>query len=336
MNILAIESSCDETAVAVVRDGRTVLSDAIASQADMHALYGGVVPEIASRKHIEAIAPLADRALREAGVGKADIDAVAVTYAPGLIGAVLVGVNFAKAAAFALDVPLVPVHHVRGHIAANYITHPDLSPPFLCLCVSGGTTAIVDVRDYTDMAVVGATRDDAAGECFDKVARVLGIGYPGGGPMDRLARGGDDGRYELPRAHVAGHDLDMSFSGLKTASLNLIHNAQQKGEELNLPDFAASFGRAVSESLVPRVMAAARMRGYGRVAVAGGVAANSRIRADLTAACQESGDRLFLPELKYCGDNAAMIGCQGFYEFQAGHTAGLELNAYATRDIALG
>ena len=180
------------------------------------------------------------------------------------------------------------------------------------------------------------TRDDAAGECFDKVARVLGIGYPGGGPMDRLARGGDDGRYELPRAHVAGHDLDMSFSGLKTASLNLIHNAQQKGEELNLPDFAASFGRAVSESLVPRVMAAARMRGYGRVAVAGGVAANSRIRADLTAACQESGDRLFLPELKYCGDNAAMIGCQGFYEFQAGHTAGLELNAYATRDIALG
>ena len=336
MNILAIESSCDETAAAVVRDGRTVLSNCIASQIEMHTIYGGVVPEIASRKHVEAVTGLAEQAVVQAGLTKQDLDAVAVTYAPGLIGAVLVGVNFAKGAAMALDLPLIPVHHVRGHIAANYITHPDLEPPFVCLCVSGGTTLIVDVKSYTDMEVLGGTRDDAAGECFDKVARVLGIGYPGGGPMDRLARGGDDSRYELPRAHVAGHDLDMSFSGLKTASLNLIHNAQQKGEELNLPDFAASFGRAVSESLVPRVMAAARMRGYGRVAVAGGVAANSRIRADLTAACQESGDRLFLPELKYCGDNAAMIGCQGYYEWKAGHTAGLELNAYATRDIALG
>ena len=336
MNILAIESSCDETAAAVVRDGRTVLSNCIASQIEMHTIYGGVVPEIASRKHVEAVTGLAEQAVAQAGLTKVDLDAVAVTYAPGLIGAVLVGVNFAKGAAMALDLPLIPVHHVRGHIAANYITHPELEPPFVCLCVSGGTTLIVDVKSYTDMEVLGGTRDDAAGECFDKVARVLGIGYPGGGPMDRLARGGDDGRYELPRAHVAGHDLDMSFSGLKTASLNLIHNAQQKGEELNLPDFAASFGRAVSESLVPRVMAAARMRGYGRVAVAGGVAANSRIRADLTAACQESGDRLFLPELKYCGDNAAMIGCQGYYEWKAGRTAGLELNAYATRDIALG
>ncbi len=336
MNILAIESSCDETAAAVVRDGRTVLSNCIASQIEMHTIYGGVVPEIASRKHVEAVTGLAEQAVAQAGLTKQDLDAVAVTYAPGLIGAVLVGVNFAKGAAMALDLPLIPVHHVRGHIAANYITHPELEPPFVCLCVSGGTTLIVDVKSYTDMEVLGGTRDDAAGECFDKVARVLGIGYPGGGPMDRLARGGDDSRYELPRAHVAGHDLDMSFSGLKTASLNLIHNAQQKGEELNLPDFAASFGRAVSESLVPRVMAAARMRGYGRVAVAGGVAANSRIRADLTAACQESGDRLFLPELKYCGDNAAMIGCQGYYEWKAGRTAGLELNAYATRDIALG
>ena len=336
MNILAIESSCDETAAAVVRDGRTVLSNCIASQIEMHTIYGGVVPEIASRKHVEAVTGLAEQAVVQAGLTKVDLDAVAVTYAPGLIGAVLVGVNFAKGAAMALDLPLIPVHHVRGHIAANYITHPELEPPFVCLCVSGGTTLIVDVKSYTDMEVLGGTRDDAAGECFDKVARVLGIGYPGGGPMDRLARGGDEGRYELPRAHVAGHDLDMSFSGLKTASLNLIHNAQQKGEELNLPDFAASFGRAVSESLVPRVMAAARMRGYGRVAVAGGVAANSRIRADLTAACQESGDRLFLPELKYCGDNAAMIGCQGYYEWKAGRTAGLELNAYATRDIALG
>ena len=336
MNILAIESSCDETAAAVVRDGRTVLSNCIASQIEMHTIYGGVVPEIASRKHVEAVTGLAEQAVAQAGLTKSDLDAVAVTYAPGLIGAVLVGVNFAKGAALALDLPLIPVHHVRGHIAANYITHPDLEPPFVCLCVSGGTTLIVDVKSYTEMEVLGGTRDDAAGECFDKVARVLGIGYPGGGPMDRLARGGDDTRYELPRAHVAGHDLDMSFSGLKTASLNLIHNAQQKGEKLDLPDFAASFGRAVSESLVPQVMEAARQKGYGRVAVAGGVAANSRIRADLTAACQESGDRLFLPELKYCGDNAAMIGCQGYYEWKAGHTAGLELNAYATRDISLG
>ena len=336
MNILAIESSCDETAAAVVRDGRTVLSNCVASQIEMHTIYGGVVPEIASRKHVEAVTGLADQALEQAGMTRSDLDAIAVTYAPGLIGAVLVGVNFAKGASMALDLPLIPVHHVRGHIAANYLTHPDLEPPFVCLCVSGGTTAIVDVKSYTEMEVLGGTRDDAAGECFDKVARVLGIGYPGGGPMDRLAQGGDDSRYELPRAHVAGHELDMSFSGLKTASLNLIHNAQQKGEELSLPDFAASFGRAVSDSLVPRAMAAARMKGYGRLAVAGGVAANSRIRADLQAACAKSGDKLYLPELKYCGDNAAMIGCQGFYEWKAGHVAGLDLNAYATRDISLG
>ena len=336
MNILAIESSCDETAAAVVKDGRTVLSNCVASQIEMHTIYGGVVPEIASRKHVEAITGLADQAIAQAGLSQDDLDAVAVTYAPGLIGAVLVGVNFAKGAAMALDLPLIPVHHVRGHIAANYLTHPDLEPPFVCLCVSGGTTAIVDVRSYTEMEVLGSTRDDAAGECFDKVARVLGIGYPGGAPMDRLSDGGDDGKYELPRAHVAGHELDMSFSGLKTASLNLIHNTQQKGEELDLPSFAASFGRAVSESLVPRIMAAARMRGYGKVAVAGGVAANRRIRADLQEACRRSGDQLFLPELKYCGDNAAMIGCQGFYEYQAGHRAGRDLNAYATRDISRG
>ena len=333
MRILAIESSCDETAAAVVEDGRTVLSSCVASQIEMHTLYGGVVPEISSRKHVEAIVPLTERALADAGLRREDLDAVAVTYAPGLIGAVLVGVNFAKAAACALGVPLIPVHHVRGHIAANYITHPDLEPPFVCLCVSGGTSAIVDVKSYTDMEILGATRDDAAGECFDKVARVLGIGYPGGGPMDRLAQGGDPTRYELPRAHVA---LDMSFSGLKTAALNLIHNAAQKGEELDLPSFAASFGQAVSDSLVPRAMEAAREKGYGRVAVAGGVAANSRIRADLTAACARSGDRLYLPELKLCGDNAAMIGCQGYYEYLAGHVARPDLNGYATRDISLG
>ena len=336
MNILAVESSCDETAVAVVRDGRTVLADAIASQADMHAIYGGVVPEIASRKHIEAIAGLSDQALVQAGVSRGDIDAVAVTYAPGLIGAVLVGVNFAKAAAFALDVPLVPVHHVRGHIAANYIAHPDLEPPFVCLCVSGGNTLIADVRDYTDMEVLGATRDDAAGECFDKAARVLGIGYPGGGPMDRLAQGGDDGKYALPRSHVEGYPLDMSFSGLKTAVLNLLHNAQQKGEELDGPGLAASFQAAVSDILVPRVMEAARRKGYGKIAVAGGVGANSRIRADLEKACKASGDKLFLPPLSLCGDNGAMVGSQGYYEYLAGHLAGSDLNAYATRDVGRG
>ena len=273
MNLLAVESSCDETAVAVVRDGRTVLSDCIASQADMHAIYGGVVPEIASRKHIEAITALADQALSQAQISKRELDAVAVTYAPGLIGAVLVGVNFAKAVAYALHLPLIPVHHVRGHIAANYIAHPDLEPPFVCLCVSGGNTLIADVQSYTQMALLGATRDDAAGECFDKAARVLGLGYPGGAPMDRLSQGGDDRRYSLPRAAVADAPLDMSFSGLKTAVINLVHNAQQKGEDLNLPDLAASFSAAVSDTLVPRVMEAARQKGYGKVAVAGGVAA---------------------------------------------------------------
>ena len=336
MNILALESSCDETAAAVVRSGRTVLSSVIASQADMHAIYGGVVPEIASRKHVEAIVPLAEEALKRADLTRADLDAVAVTYAPGLIGAVLVAVNFAKSVAFALNIPLIPVHHVRGHIAANYLTHADLEPPFICLCVSGGTTAIVHVKDYTDMEVLGATRDDAAGECFDKTARVLGLGYPGGGPMDKLSQSGNDTRYPFPRAAVHDHPLDMSFSGLKTAVLNLIHNAEQKGEQLDLPDLAASFSAAVSDSLIPRVMEAVRMTGCRRVAAAGGVAANSRIRRDLEQACGEHGCRLWLPDLALCGDNAAMIGCQGYYEYLAGHTAGMELNAYATRDIGRG
>ncbi|MEG2137858.1 MAG: tRNA (adenosine(37)-N6)-threonylcarbamoyltransferase complex transferase subunit TsaD [Oscillospiraceae bacterium] len=336
MNILAFESSCDETAAAVVRDGRTILSSVIASQAEMHAQFGGVVPEIASRKHVEAVVPLAEAALREAGLTKQDVDAVAVTYAPGLIGAVLVGVNFAKSVAFSLGVPLIPVHHVRGHIAANYLTHPDLKPPFLCLCVSGGTTALVDVADYTEMTILGGTRDDAAGECFDKVARVLGLGYPGGVPLDKLAREGDDKAYRFPRSVVADSPLDLSFSGLKTAVLNLVHNAEQKGETLNLPDLAASFSAAVSDSLCPRVLEAARLAGRSHVAVAGGVAANSRLRGDLQTLCDKNGLTLHLPELALCGDNAAMIGCQGYYEFLAGHTAGMDLNAYATRDIAKG
>ncbi len=333
MNILAVESSCDETAVAVVRDGRTVLSDAIASQVEMHTLYGGVVPEIASRKHLEAITQLADRALEEAGLTRREIDAVACTYAPGLIGAVLVGLNFAKAAAYALDVPLIPVHHIRGHIAANYITHHALEPPFLCLCVSGGNTLIVDVEDYTRLRLLGATRDDAAGECFDKVARVLGIGYPGGGPMDRLAAGGDDQKYSLPRSKVDGAPLDMSFSGLKTAALNLIHNAAQKGETLDLSSFAASFAAAVSDELVPRVMLAAGQTGRRKIAAAGGVAANSRIRRDLEAACRAEGYELYLPELRLCGDNGAMIGCQGYYEYRDGARAGLDLNGFASHPV---
>ena len=336
MNILAFESTCDETAAAVVVDGRTILSDAINSQVALHAEYGGVVPEIASRKHVEAIAGLADRALSDAGLTKADIDAVAVSYAPGLIGAVLVGVNFAKSAAMAMGVPLVPVHHIRGHIAANYLAHPDLEPPFICLCVSGGNTLIADVRTYTDMKVLGATRDDAAGECFDKVGRVLGIGYPGGAAIDRLAKEGNDRAYELPRSHVEGCPLDMSFSGLKTAVLNLAHNAKQKGVELNFPDLAASFQAAVSDTLVSRVMEAARDKGYGKIAVAGGVGANSRIRGDLEKACRKSGDKLFMPPLSLCGDHGAMIGSQGYYELMAGHTAGADLNAFATRDLELG
>lgn len=336
MKILAFESSCDETAAAVMEDGRTILSSVIASSADMHAIYGGVVPEIASRKHVEAISGLADEALRQAGVDKSEIDAVAVTHAPGLIGALLVGVSFAKSVAYGLGVPLIPVHHVRGHIAANYIAHADLEPPFLCLCVSGGTTALVDVKDYTHFEVLGGTRDDAAGECFDKIARVLGLGYPGGGPMDKMAQRGNDKAYTFPRAHVADHPLDMSFSGLKTAVLNTVHNAQQKGEELDLHDLAASFAAAVSDTLVPRTMEANRMLGYNKIAVAGGVAANSRIRADLQRECEKVGAKLWLPPLSLCGDNAAMIGCQGYYEYLAGNTAGWDLNARASLDISKG
>ena len=353
MNILAFESSCDETAVAVVRDGRTVLSDAILSQADMHALYGGVVPEIASRKHVEAISGLTDQALCDAGLTKRDIDAVAVTYAPGLIGAVLVAVSFAKSVAYSLGVPLIPVHHIRGHIAANYLAFPDLEPPFLALAISGGNTLIVDVKDYTDMEILGATRDDAAGECFDKAARVLGLPYPGGKPMDELARQSQGGVYDLPRAHVDGADLDMSFSGLKTAVVNLAHNAQQKGEPLDRAALARDFTQAVSDELtdraalalehsgadfidinmVPRAIEAARRCGRRAIVAAGGVAANSIIRADLKAACEKEGCTLYVPPLCLCGDNGAMIGAQGYYEYLAGRRGGLDLNAYATMDL---
>ena len=334
MLILSVESTCDETAVAVTENGRRVLTDQIFSQADLHAIYGGVVPEIASRSHVEVISQLAERAIRDAGVERRDLDAVAVSYAPGLIGAVLVGVNFAKSAAMALRLPLIPVHHVRGHIAANYIAFPELEPPFLCLAISGGNTLLVDVQDYTRLRILGQTRDDAAGECFDKSARVLGLPYPGGAPIDALAREGRDDRYALPRPYVGENTYDMSFSGLKTAVINIAHHCEQTGEELDRAGLAASLCRAVSDSLVPRTMAAARELGYGKVAVAGGVAANSRIRADFTAACQESGDALFVPPLRLCGDNAAMIGCQGYYEYLAGHTAGTDLNAYANMSLS--
>ena len=333
MKILAFESSCDETAVAVVEDGRKVLSDAIASQADLHALYGGVVPEIASRRHIEAIAALTDRALAEAGAARRDIDAVAATYAPGLIGAVLVGLNFAKSAAYALGVPLIPVHHIRGHIAANYLAFPDLEPPFLALCMSGGNTLLVDVRGYTDFALLGATCDDAAGECFDKAARVLGLPYPGGAAMDQLARQSAGGIYELPRAKIEGRPLDMSFSGLKTAVVNLAHNAAQTGRALDRAALARDFTQAVVDELVPRAMLAMQQSGRRALVAAGGVAANSFIRAALESECEKRGYRLYLPPLKLCGDNGAMIGAQGYYEYLAGARADLSLNAYATRDI---
>ena len=333
MNILAIESSCDETAVAIVQDGRHVLCDCIASQVALHREYGGVVPEIASRKHIEAIYGLADAALEKTGLKRADIDAVAVTYAPGLIGAVLVGVNFAKAAALAMDKPLIPVHHIRGHIAANYIAYPELKPPFLCLVVSGGHTMIIEVNDYTDMRILGTTLDDAAGECFDKVGRVLGMPYPGGAALDKAAQQGDESKYDLPRSKPGENPYNMSFSGLKTAALNLIHHAEQVGEETDIPSLCASFTAAVSDTLVPRVVRAIEETGCKKIAVAGGVAANSRIRADILAAAEKLGAEVYLPPLSLCGDNAAMIGAQAYYEFLAGNVADMSLNAYATKSI---
>lgn len=333
MIIMSVESSCDETAVALVRDGREILTDCISSQVDLHKLYGGVVPEIASRKHIEAIYGLADQALAQTGLTRKDIDAVAVTYAPGLIGAVLVGVNFAKAVSLALGVPLIPVHHIRGHIAANYLAYPELEPPFLCLVVSGGHTMLVDVKSYTEMEILGGTLDDAAGECFDKVARVLDMPYPGGASLDKRAQQGKEGRYPMPRAKAGANPLDMSFSGLKTAAINLIHNAKQKGESLVVEDLCADFSAAVSDTLVPRAMMALEQTGYKKLAVAGGVAANSRIRHDILVEAEKRGASVYMPPLKLCGDNGAMIGAQGYYEYLAGNVADMSLNAYATKSI---
>lgn len=333
MNILAIESSCDETAVAIVKDGREVLADCIASQVDLHRIYGGVVPEIASRKHIEAIYGLADQALETAGMSRNDIDAVAVTYAPGLIGAVLVGVNFAKAAALALNKPLIPVHHICGHIAANYLAYPALKPPFLCLVVSGGHTMLVDVKNYTEFKVLGTTLDDAAGECFDKVGRVLGMPYPGGAALDKASQLGCESKYHLPCAKPSENPYDMSFSGLKTATLNLIHHADQIGDALDVNSLCAAFTATVSATLIPRVEMALEQTGYDQLAVAGGVAANSRIRADVMTVASKRNIKVYMPPLSLCGDNAAMIGAQAYYEYLAGNTADMRLNAYATKSI---
>ena len=333
MKILAIESSCDETACAVVEDGVKVLSNIVASQIEEHKLYGGVVPEIASRRHTENICRVVKSALSEAGVTLDDVDAVAVTYAPGLIGALLVGVSYAKGLAFAKNKPLVPVHHIAGHIAANYISHPELKPPYLCLVVSGGHSHIVEVLDYTHYRVVGKTRDDAAGECFDKVARTLGYPYPGGKYIDEAAKKGSKTAYKFPHPKLSGNEYDFSFSGIKTAVINLVHNASQKGEEVIKEDVAASFQKTVSDILAEKLMAAAENLGYNKIVVAGGVSANSGVRAKIKKECDKRGYELYMPEFKYCGDNAAMIGAQGYCDYLSGKRADESLNAIATLSL---
>ena len=333
MKILAIESSCDETAASVVEDGRRVLSNVVASQVAEHKIYGGVVPEIASRRHAEAISGVVEKALADADCTLEDLDAVAVTYAPGLIGALLVGVNYAKGLAYAQNLPLIPVHHLRSHIAANYITHQELKPPFFCLVVSGGNTMMVEVKDYTDFRVIGRTRDDAAGEALDKAARTMGIPYPGGLNMDKLAKDGDNTAYKFPTPKVEGCPYDFSFSGLKTSVINTIHNATQKGIEINKADLGASFMKAVSNCLVKNTEKAMEDTGNTTLVLAGGVSANSVLRADVIELCKKHGWKLYLPELSLCGDNAVMVGSQGYYEYLAGNVAGLELNAFAGKSI---
>ena len=332
MLILAIESSCDETAAAVV-EGRKILSSVINTQVEEHKKYGGVVPEVASRRHCENISQVVGKALLDAGKTYSDIDAVAVTFAPGLIGALLVGVNYAKGLALSLGVPLIPVHHLRSHIAANYIDNEELKPPFLCLTVSGGNSIITDVRDYTDFTVIGGTRDDAAGECFDKSARAMGLSYPGGINLDKIATTPDTKKYPLPRPKVEGSEYDFSFSGLKTAVINLIHNASQKGEEVDVPVLAATLRQRVCDMLIENTLKAADELGRKTVVLAGGVSANSELRSRMEAECQKRGISFFRPELKYCGDNAAMVGVQAFYEYQSGNIADSSLNATATLPI---
>jgi N6-L-threonylcarbamoyladenine synthase len=333
MRILALESSCDETAAAVVEDGRKVLSSVIASQVEEHKLYGGVVPEIASRRHCEAVVGVTQQALDDAGMTLEEVDAIAVTYAPGLIGALLVGVNFAKGLALSSGKPLVPVHHLRSHIAANYITSPQLTPPFLCLVVSGGHSHIIEVKDYTDLHVMGRTRDDAAGEAFDKAARAMGMSYPGGVEMDKIAENGNAEAYKLPHPTVDGAPYDFSFSGLKTSVINLIHNVEQKGQALPVEDVAASFRKAVVDCLVKNFVKAAQDTGSKKLVIAGGVSANSLLRSRLRQECKQRGWEFYMPELSLCGDNAAMVGSQGYYEYLAGKIAGMDLNACAEMPV---
>ena len=333
MLILGIESSCDETAASVARDGTEILSSVISSQIDEHKKYGGVVPEIASRRHCENILGVVKQALSDADVTLDDIDAIAVTYAPGLIGALLVGVNFAKGLAMAANKPLVPVHHIAGHIAANYIAHKDLEPPYLCLVASGGHSHIVEVLSHTKFRVAGRTRDDAAGECFDKCARALGFPYPGGVHIDRHAKLGNPDTYTLPRPKVAGSIYDFSFSGLKTAVINLIHNSQQKGTEIIKDDVAAALQKTISEILTEKTIACAKELGYRKISVAGGVSANSGIRSLFEKKCSENNISLYLPPLELCGDNGAMIACQGYFNYLDGQFADESLNAIATLSL---
>lgn len=325
--ILAIESSCDETAAAVVKNGRFVLSNIISSQIDLHTLYGGVVPEIASRKHMEQINQVVEQALEQAHVTLADITAVAVTYGPGLVGALLVGVAEAKAIAYAAKKPLVGVHHIEGHISANYIENPDLEPPFICLVVSGGHTHLVVVEDYGRYRILGKTRDDAAGEAYDKVARAIGLGYPGGPKVDKLAKEGNKDAILFPRAQVEGAPYDFSFSGLKSAVLNYINGCEMKGEEFNRADLAASFQNVVVESLVFRTIAAAKENKIDKIAIAGGVASNSALRGAMEEACSLNHFHFYRPSPVFCTDNAAMIGTAGYYEYINGVRHGLDLNA---------
>lgn len=327
LNILAIESSCDETAAAVVHNGREVLSNIISSQIDLHKLYGGVVPEIASRKHIEKINQVIEEALKEAGTTLSDIDVIGVTYGPGLVGALLVGVAEAKAIAFARNIPLVGVHHIEGHISANYIEHPELEPPFLCLVVSGGHTHLVRVQDYGKYEILGRTRDDAAGEAYDKVARAIGLGYPGGPKIDRIAKEGNPEAIVFPKAHIEDAPYDFSFSGLKSAVLNYINGCQMKGESYNPADIAASFQRAVVDVLVEKSMKAAEELGIYKFAIAGGVASNSALRERMKAACEKKEIQFYYPSPVYCTDNAVMIGAAAYYEFLAGTRHGWDLNA---------
>lgn len=333
LKILGIESSCDETAASVSENGRTILSNVVSTQIEEHKKYGGVVPEIASRRHCENILGVVDKAIADAGCTMDDIDAIAVTYAPGLIGALLVGVSFAKGLAMSTGKPLIPVHHIAGHIAANYIAHPELEPPYLCLVASGGHSLIVKVEDYTKFRVIGRTHDDAAGEAFDKAARVLGLPYPGGVQIDRLAAAGNPNGCKLPHPKVTGGEFDFSFSGLKTAVINTAHNAEQKGIEINKADLAASFQKTVSEILADTTVRAAKSLGYKTIAAAGGVTANSGVRAKLEAECEKIGAKLYLPPLSLCGDNGAMIACQGYYDYLAGKRADESLNATATLSL---